>query len=144
MKFKLDENLGSRSLALFVQAGHDASSVAMQGLQSCTDERLIELCTAESRALVTLDMDYANPLRFNPALYRGIAVLRVGPRCEMSDIELSVRTLIGALEGAAGRAAVGDHRLSSSDLFAGRLTGPAIGLVNRRRSRPRSQPTGPQ
>jgi len=42
------------------------------------DPRLIETCQREQRALVTLDLDFANIQRYPPASYPGIMVLRLG------------------------------------------------------------------
>ena len=61
MKFKLDENLGQRCAQLFIDAGHDCSSVLSQGLAGSSDPTLIMHCLTEARALVTLDLDFANP-----------------------------------------------------------------------------------
>lgn len=47
---------------------------------------LITHCHDEGRALVTLDLDFANPLVFKPSAHRGIAVLR--PRSPASPDEL--------------------------------------------------------
>ena len=76
MKLKLDENLGARGAELFRQAGHDISTVAQQGLCSATDKRLLEVCVTEKRCLVTLDLEFGNPLVFRPEDYSGIAVFR--------------------------------------------------------------------
>jgi len=76
LKFKLDENLGQSCAQLFVDAGHDCSTVLRQGLAGSSDSALIIHCLAEARALVTLDLDFANPLLFKPSAHRGIAVLR--------------------------------------------------------------------
>src|SRR5437870_4909376 len=86
LKFKLDENLGERCAQLFVHAGHDCSTVLRQGLAGSNDSELIMHCRAEGRALVTLDLDFANPLLFKPSAHRGIAVLR--PRSPASPHEL--------------------------------------------------------
>jgi hypothetical protein len=43
-------------------------------MQAASDAALIAACTAEARCLVTLDLDFANPLRFPPAGYAGIVV----------------------------------------------------------------------
>ncbi len=59
---------------------------------------MIEVCHAEKRCLVTLDLDFSNPLRFDPQKYSGIAVLRLPPRATPSDLHDAVRTLIGGLE----------------------------------------------
>jgi predicted nuclease of predicted toxin-antitoxin system len=55
VKFKLDENLSRRAADLIRAAGHDAVTVASQGLRGAADETLFEVCMRESRALVTLD-----------------------------------------------------------------------------------------
>jgi predicted nuclease of predicted toxin-antitoxin system len=75
LKFKLDENLGSRCAQLFVEAGHDCSTVLSQGPSGSGDSALIIHCRAEGRTLVTLDLDFANPLLFKPSATHGIAVL---------------------------------------------------------------------
>lgn len=98
MKLKLDENLGASARDELVRVGHDVTTVPDQALTSATDEALIEHCRAEGRALVTLDLDFANPLRFPPQRYPGIAVLRLPPRPSLATILVLVRTLAGALE----------------------------------------------
>ena len=42
MRFKLDENFGSRSARLFPEAGQDVESVADEGLSGATDEHIFE------------------------------------------------------------------------------------------------------
>ncbi len=77
MKIKLDEHLGERGRQLLNSAGHDVCTVHLQGLASADDRPLIDACRREGRALVTLDMDFANSLVYPPADYAGIAVLRL-------------------------------------------------------------------
>ena len=74
MRFKLDENLGRRGRDLLTAAGHDVATVFDQNLTHAPDNKVIEACRQENRCLVTLDLDFGNPLRFNPAEYCGIAV----------------------------------------------------------------------
>jgi predicted nuclease of predicted toxin-antitoxin system len=77
VRVKLDENLGKRTVEVFEAAEHDVATVVAQGLAGTSDDDLLRVCVAEGRALVSLDLDFANPLRFDPAPTPGIAVLRV-------------------------------------------------------------------
>jgi hypothetical protein len=97
MRLKLDENLGRRCVAQLEAAGYDVATIAGQGMAGAPDFDVISHCAQEDRALVTLDLDFANPLRFNPRQYAGIAVLRLPGRPEPSHLQRAVQTLIGAL-----------------------------------------------
>jgi hypothetical protein len=52
----------------------------------------------ESRALVTLDLDFANPLQFKPSRYAGIAVLRLPSPLSHTHLLSAIMTLASALE----------------------------------------------
>ena len=97
MKFKLDENLGSRGRTILMSAGHEVQTVSDQGMSSATDEELIEKCRQEKRGLVSLDLDFANPLRFQPSNYSGIAVLRLPAKASETQLLTVIQTLLGAL-----------------------------------------------
>jgi predicted nuclease of predicted toxin-antitoxin system len=97
VKLKLEENLGKRGLALFAAAGYEAATVAGQGLRGEADQSLIEHCHGEQRCLVTLDLDFSNPLVFDPEGYSGIAVLRLPSQPTPDDLLDRCRTLIAAL-----------------------------------------------
>lgn len=104
MKLKLDENIGRSGVELLQQAGHEVATVAEQGLGGAPDQVLIDLCRQEGRGLVTLDLDFANPLRFPPDKSAGIAVIRLPGRFSLSALLEGLRTLIhglarGALSG---------------------------------------------
>lgn len=99
MRIKLDENLGNRGATMFRSAGHEVSTVFEEGLASSTDPTVIEACRKEGRCLVTLDLDFSNPLRFPPWEYHGIAVLRLPPRRAEAQLIDACRTLIAALQG---------------------------------------------
>ena len=93
MKLKLDENLGRRGKTLLETAGHDVKTVAEQNLPKAEDTDLIGACRHEHRCLVTLDLDFGNPLRFNPSDYCGIAVLRLPGKPSHQDLLDTVQTL---------------------------------------------------
>ncbi len=93
MRFKLDENLGSRGQAILRSAGFDVATVAYESLQGADDHALIDIAHAESRCLVTLDMHFANPLSYPPRLYSGIAVLRLPPKPSHEDLLSLIRVL---------------------------------------------------
>lgn len=80
MKLKLDENIGRRGLELLRSAGHDVMTVREQSLQGTKDEALFQICAAEGRALVTLDRDFGQVLRFPPEKSAGVVILDTGPR----------------------------------------------------------------
>jgi predicted nuclease of predicted toxin-antitoxin system len=98
LKLKLDENLGPSSADLFKEAGHDVRLTREQGLGGREDSVLIEVCRAEDRCLVTLDLDFAHILRFPPQRYAGIAVLRLPEPMSHHELRESIRTLLQALE----------------------------------------------
>ena len=97
MKFKLDENLGLSCAQLFVDAGHECSTVLSQGLAGSGDSALIVHCRTEDRALVTLDLDFANPLLFKPSANCGIAVLRPPSPTSQHHLKSLCLTLVGGL-----------------------------------------------
>ena len=77
MKVKLDENLGAIGSGFLRSAGVDVATVAEQHLLSTPDADLVRACSAEGRCLVTLDRDFADPLRCPPRQYAGIIVVRL-------------------------------------------------------------------
>lgn len=98
MKLKLDENLRQRGKELLVAAGHDVCTVPEQNLCSATDEQVAIRCCEDGRAIITLDLDFANPLRFPPQLHHGIAVLRGPARMTTTALHRLLQTLIGAMQ----------------------------------------------
>jgi uncharacterized protein (DUF433 family)/predicted nuclease of predicted toxin-antitoxin system len=105
MKFKLDENLGSRTAGLIAEAGHEVETVAQEKLSGTNDARLLEICIAEQRCLISSDLDFADVLRFPPYNTPGIAVLRLPRVASLNLLTGFVRSLLAALQTAsiAGR-----------------------------------------
>ena len=98
MKLKLDENLGRRAQELFRRRGHDVVTVADQRLCAAPDGTLVQACHREQRCLVTLDLDFGNPLLFKPSEYAGIAVLRLPRKPSHADLLAAVESLLSGLE----------------------------------------------
>jgi predicted nuclease of predicted toxin-antitoxin system len=97
LKPKLDENLGAAVAQAIRHAGHDVVTVPQEGLAGADDSRLIAVCQNERRCLITLDLEFAHPLIYRPSDCAGIAVLRLPPRPDRSDILDCVQTLFNAL-----------------------------------------------
>lgn len=96
MKFKLDENLSPTLAELFVTAGYDAHSVLDQHLGGQPDERVIDVCAREQRALITLDLDFANIQAYPPSKFHGIVVLRLASQGH-SVVEAAIRRIFNVL-----------------------------------------------
>jgi len=78
MLFKVDENLPTAVAERLRAAGHDALSVPEQGLAGAGDSRLERFIREEKRALLTLDLGFADIRRHPPVDYSGLIVLRLG------------------------------------------------------------------
>lgn len=96
MKLKLDENLSPALAELFVAAGYDAHSVVEQALGGQPDDRVIDVCAREHRALVTLDLDFANIHAYPPSKFSGIAVLRLASQGH-AVVEAAIRRMLTLL-----------------------------------------------
>lgn len=77
LAFKVDENLPEDVAAALREAGHEAATVASQGLAGVEDARLTEVLRREARVLVTLDVDFGDIRTYPPEEHPGIVVLRV-------------------------------------------------------------------
>jgi predicted nuclease of predicted toxin-antitoxin system len=98
VKLKLDENIGRRGLELLKGSGHNVMTVHEQSLGGAADEELFEVCATEGRALITLDKDFGQVLRFPPERSAGIIVLEIGPRAGPQGILDRLRDFLAVLE----------------------------------------------
>lgn len=98
MKFKVDENLPDEVAAILRSAGHDAESVREEGLQGSSDATLAERCCSERRAILTLDLDFADIRQYPPARYAGILVMRLVHQDKPHVLGV-VRRIISTIEG---------------------------------------------
>ena len=76
MRFKLDEHFDARLAALVAEGNHDVETLVREGLAGADDDAVYDACRREQRTLVTLDLDFSNPLRFPPGPTEGIVVVR--------------------------------------------------------------------
>jgi predicted nuclease of predicted toxin-antitoxin system len=97
MRLKLDENLGRQPAELLRGHGHEVATVDEEGLSGAADKDVIRISRDEHRCLLTLDLDFGNPLLFKPSEYSGIAVLRLPRRPSHKDLVQAVRSLIDGL-----------------------------------------------
>ena len=100
MKIKLDENVDIRIISQLRLSGYDVATVQGQNLISAPDYKVIEVCHSESRCLITNDRDFGNRLKYNPANYSGIVVIRLPPQPSFDDWKSAIDTLIQRLENA--------------------------------------------
>ncbi len=77
MKFKVDENLPVEVALLLRQAGYDALTVFDQRLGGEADSTIAAICRLEQRAILTLDLDFADIRTYPPSQYAGLIVLRM-------------------------------------------------------------------
>jgi len=98
MRFKLDENLGTRTARLVQAQGHEVETVRQEGLAGESDRRLFEVCCGEKRCLVTLDLDFADVTRFPPNRSNGIVVIRVPRNPSLPLLERLVQQFLRALD----------------------------------------------
>jgi predicted nuclease of predicted toxin-antitoxin system len=98
MRLKVDENLPREACDLLSRAGHDAISVGQQGLGGADDPQLFQLCQDEQRALITLDVDFANVRAYDPKSSSGVIVLRLA-RQDKPRVLDAVASILPMLEG---------------------------------------------
>lgn len=121
MRFKLDENFGTRTEELFRDKGHDVATARSQALHGCPDQDLYEICCDERSCLVTLDLDFADVTQFPPSRANGIVVLRVFRNPSIELLERLVGEFLQAvgetsLEGRLWIVEIGRFRIHEAEM----------------------------
>ena len=89
MNFKTDENLPIEVAESLRQRGHDVLTVMDQQLAGRPDTDVATICQSEQRALVTLDLDFADLRAYPPDAYAGLVVLRPGIQSVTAVVRLA-------------------------------------------------------
>jgi predicted nuclease of predicted toxin-antitoxin system len=76
LKFKIDENLPVEYQTLLRAAGFEAETLDDEGLGSADDGVISDRVRAERRALLTLDLGFADIRAYPPQEYSGLIVFR--------------------------------------------------------------------
>ena len=76
MRFKLDENLPVELVTDLRDLGHDADTVADEGLRGAADPAVVDAASAADRILFTLDKGIANLQRYPIHQHAGVVLFR--------------------------------------------------------------------
>lgn len=93
MRFKIDENLPVELAEELRAARHEAATVDDQRLVGASDRHLSEVCKAEGRVFVTLDLDFADIRTYPSDEYSGLIVLRLSRQDKPRVVDVFRRTL---------------------------------------------------
>jgi predicted nuclease of predicted toxin-antitoxin system len=88
LKFKIDENLPAEFAVILGEAGFEAATASEEKLSGVADSLLLDRCRAETRVLVTLDLDFANVQAHPPGTHSGIIVFRSKSQDKLTLISL--------------------------------------------------------
>jgi predicted nuclease of predicted toxin-antitoxin system len=108
VKFKLDENVHTDVAPALRDLGHDVLTVHKEQLTGRPDADVALAVRQEERALVTFDLDFADPRLFPPSLFAGLVVLRLGAPTASNQIAALTRFL-SETGDIAGRLWIVDH-----------------------------------
>jgi len=77
MKIKLDENLPEVLAESLENLGHEVHTVLGEGLMGRNDRVIWDAAQAESRFLLTQDLDFSDIHKFAPGTHAGILLVRL-------------------------------------------------------------------
>src|SRR3954471_9010048 len=94
VKLKLDENISRYLKQSLAGYGHDVATAADEGLLAQPDTAVAAACRAESRMLLTLDIEFADLRLYPPGSHAGMVVFRprsFGPLAVNRELQASVQ-----------------------------------------------------
>lgn len=91
--FKTDENVPDDVADLLRIAGYDDLTVLDQALGGKPDSHIAEVCRAEGRALITLDLDFADIRTYPPENSPGLIIFRPSQQTIRNIIKLTKHLL---------------------------------------------------
>lgn len=97
MRLKLDENVPLEAADALRASGHDVDTALDEGLGGARDPAVLAASVAERRALVSLDLDFANIVAYPPAASAGLIVLRPARQTVRSVVRIISQILAPAL-----------------------------------------------
>lgn len=77
MKIKLDENLPARLMPILRGYGYDVDTVPEEQLGGKSDVEVWQAVGAESRFLITQDLDFSDTRQFTPGTHAGLLLIRL-------------------------------------------------------------------
>ncbi|MFQ5342492.1 MAG: DUF5615 family PIN-like protein [Anaerolineae bacterium] len=78
MKFLADMGLARSTVAFLRDRGHDAVHLSEQGLQRLEDDEIVEKALAESRVILTHDLDFGRIVALSRASVPSVITFRLG------------------------------------------------------------------
>jgi len=93
VKIKVDENVPKRVMPVLGSHGHNAVTVAEEGLTGSDDEAVSRAAGREGRMLLTLDRGFADIRRYPPGQHPGMLVVRLNDQ-RPSLVETTLRALL--------------------------------------------------
>jgi predicted nuclease of predicted toxin-antitoxin system len=93
MRFKIDENMPVEAAIILNDAGHDALTIHDQRMVGEADAQVASVCKLERRALVTLDLDFADIRTYPPGEHDGIVVIRPKNQAKSNVLQLLIQLI---------------------------------------------------
>jgi predicted nuclease of predicted toxin-antitoxin system len=91
MRLKVDENLHDDVAERLAAEDHDVHTVPAEGLRGANDLTLAQHCMNEGRALITLDLGFADIRTYPPSTHAGLIVLRLGNQSRRHALTVMAR-----------------------------------------------------